>query len=404
MLTVKLAVRNLLRQKRRTIYTGLSMLVGFVMACVFIGWADGTYNHIIDQFTRSRLGHIQIHQQDYLDKPSLYKTVGDPLEVGRKAAGHEGVESWAPRIFSAGLVSVEEKSAGAEIIGIDPEREEETTSFSRKVTAGSYFTKERGQVLIGKELADILNAEPGDELAVFTQAADGSIAENAFTITGFVDTGSPRLNRSAMYMTFAQAQEFLVLYNQAHEIAVTAEDLRAVPRLTEEINSSLGGGELVAEPWQEFASDFYRAMQADKNGMYIMLLVVILVVAITILNTILMSVLERQKEYGVMKAVGTRPGQIVKMVLAETAVLALICIAVGSLLGWGLNAYLGQHGLHLGSPIEWGGVQLEYMKGEVNARSFYLPTLTVLITSLIVCLPPALRAARTEPAKTMRQF
>jgi ABC-type lipoprotein release transport system permease subunit len=404
MLTVKLALRNLLRQKRRTLFTGLSMLVGFVLACVFIGWADGTYNHIIDQFTRNRLGHIQVHNRGYLDKPSLYKTIGEPEKVGSRIAEREAVESWTPRIFSAGLASVGEKSAGAEIIGIDPEREEATTSFSNKVTAGSYFSGDSGEVLIGKELANILKAEVGDEIAVFTQAADGSIAENAFDIVGFVDTGSPQLNRSAFYLPFSAAQEFLVLYNQAHEIAVTVEDLRQVPAVTEAVREELEGSELAVEPWQEFASDFYRAMQADKNGMYIMLLVVILVVAITILNTILMAVLERQKEYGVMKAVGTRPGQIVKMVVAETAILAVACIVLGSLLGWGLNAYLGQHGVSLGSPIEWGGVQLEYMKGEVNARSFYLPALTVLFTSLIVCLPPALRAARTEPAKTMRQF
>ena len=403
MLTIKLALRNLLRQKRRTLFTGLSMLVGFVLASFFIGWADGTYNHIIDQFTRNRLGHIQVHRQGYLEKSSLYKTVGDPMEVGSRIGQEQQVESWTPRIFSAGLVSVGEKSAGAEIIGIHPQKENATTSFSAKVTAGSYLSGGR-EVLIGKELADILKAEVGDEIALFTQAADGSIAENAFQIVGLVDTGSPQLNRSAFYMPFSTAQQFLVLYNQAHEIAVTVNDLRQVPEVTAALDSLLSGGELSAAPWQEFASDFYRAMQADKNGMYISLLVVIIVVAITILNTILMAVMERRKEYGVMKAVGTRPAQIVKMVLAETGILAAACIVAGSLIAWGLNSYFGEYGISLGSPIEWGGVQMQYMKGEVNARSFYLPALTVLITSLLVCLPPALRAARTEPAKTMRQF
>ncbi len=401
MATIKLALRNLLRQKRRTLFTGLSMLVGFVLASFFIGWADGTYNHIIDQFTRNRLGHIQVHHQGYLEKSSLYTTIGSPLEVGEEIAQEEQVASWTPRIFSAGLVSVGKKSAGAEIIGIHPEKEQATTSFASKVTAGAYIS-EPGEVLIGKELADILKAEVGEEIAIFTQAADGSIAEQAFEIAGFVDTGSPQLNRSAFYMPFSTAQQFLVLYNQAHEIAVTVNDLRQVPEVTAALERRLSDGELSVAPWQEFASEFYRAMQADKNGMYISLLVVIIVVAITILNTILMSVMERRKEYGMMKAVGTRPGQIVGMVLTETFLLAAMCIVVGSLIGWGLNSYLGEYGIRLGSPLEWGGVQMEYMKGEVNARSFYLPALTVLLTSLLVCLPPALKAARTEPAKTMR--
>lgn len=403
MLTVKLALRNLMRQKRRTVFTGLSMLVGFVLAGFFIGWADGTYNHMIDKFTRNRLGHIQVHQEGYLDRPSLYKTIGSPDEVGSRIDKYEHVESWAPRIYSAGLVSITEKSAGAEIIGVAPQREDATTDFSKKIIEGRYY-ENSGEVLIGKELAKILKGGVGDEIAIFSQAADGSIAEDLYKVVGLLDMGDPRLNRSGLYMQISDARELLVLYNQAHEIAVTLHDLRQVASIHQALQSEFADTELSVAPWQEFAGEFYRAMQADKNGMYISLIVVILVVAITILNTILMSVMERQKEYGVLKAIGTRPGSIVKMVVAETSMLALLSIVVGSILTFFLNLYMAEHGLHLGSPINWGGVQLEYMKGEVNFRSFFLPAVTVVVTSLTVCLFPAIKAARTEPAKTMRVF
>ncbi|MFW6274910.1 MAG: ABC transporter permease [Spirochaetota bacterium] len=403
MLTVKLAFRNLLRQKRRTVFTGLSMLVGFVLAGFFIGWADGTYNHMIDKFTRNRLGHIQLHREGYLDKPSLYKTIGSPEEIGSRIDSYDQVESWAPRIYSAGLVSITEKSAGAEIIAVDPQREDRTTAFSNKIVAGRYF-EEPGEVLIGKELAKILEGEVGEEIAIFSQAADGSIAENLYTVVGLLDMGDPRLNRSGFYMQLSDARELLVLYNQAHELALTLHDLRQVERVTAALRTEFSDTDLSVAPWQEFAEEFYRAMQADKNGMYISLVVVILVVAITILNTILMSVMERQKEYGVLKAIGTRPVNIVKMVLAETGILALFSIVLGAVITFFLNSYMAEQGLHLGSPINWGGIQLEYMKGEVNLRSFLLPSITVIVTSLAVCLFPAIKAARTEPAKTMRVF
>lgn len=425
MLTLKITLRNLLRQKRRTVYTGLSMFVGFVLAGFFIGWADGTYNHMIDKFTRTRLGHIQLHAEGYLDKPTLYKTMGNPEKLGGRIDEVEGTESWAPRIYSAGLVSITEKSAGAQIIGIDPVREERTTSFSNKIVAGRYFSgvdgsaadgdstaagsSTAGEVIIGKELAKILKGGVGDEIAVFTQAADGSIAENLYTVVGLVDTGDPGLNRSAFYMRLSDARELLVLYNQAHEIAITVTDLRRVEPVTAALREQLegeeiGGTKLDVAPWQEFAEEFYRAMQADKNGMYISLFVVILVVAITILNTILMSVMERQKEYGVLRAVGTRPGSIIRMVVAETSLLAAAAIVLGSIITFLLNSYMAEYGIQLGSPINWGGVQMQYMKGEVNLRSFLLPAFTVLATSLIVCLFPAIKAAHTEPAKTMRAF
>jgi ABC-type antimicrobial peptide transport system permease subunit len=132
--------------------------------------------------------------------------------------------------------------------------------------------------------------------------------------------------------------------------------------------------------------------------------VVIIVVAITVLNTILMSVLERQKEYGVLRAVGTRPGQIVAMVLSETSILTLAAIVLGSILGLLVNLYFSNHGIVLSNPISWGSVEVNVMQGEVNARSFYLPAVTVGLTSMLVCLFPAIHAARTEPAQTMRAF
>jgi putative ABC transport system permease protein len=404
MLNLRLAVRNLLRQGKRTLFTGLSMLVGFVMASFFIGWADGTYNHISDGFTRNRLGHIQIHRQGYLDDPTLYKTIENPAKIAGELETADHIESWTPRIYAAGLASVGEKSAGARIIGIDPEREDRTTSLAAKLIEGRYFSSSPNQAVIGQTLATILDAAIGDELIIVSQAADGSIANDMYEIIARIDTGDPVLNRSAVYISLAEAQALFVLDQRVHEIAVTVDNLNHVQKVTADLQQRLAGGDLEVDPWQVFASEFYKAMQADKNGMYLSLLVVVIVVAITILNTVLMSVLERQKEYGVLRAIGTRPARIVGMVITETSLLAAASIVLGSILGFLLNWYFSRHGIALANPIEWGSMQFRYMKGEINARSFYLPSLTVIVTSLLVCLPPALRAARTEPAVTMRMF
>ncbi len=411
MLTVRIALRNLLRQRRRSLLTGLSMLVGFVLACFSIGWADGTYNHIIDTFTRSRLGHVQVHAEGYLEKESLYNTIDDPQLIFDQLASMEEVDSWAPRVFSAGLVSITEKSAGAEVIGIDPVAEDRTTAFSQRIVEGRYFHSDastsngRGEVILGKDLARILEGGVGDEIVIVSQAADGSIANDLYRVIGLADTGDPGLNRSAFYVPLSEAQRLFVLPGSVHEVAITLDNLNDVDSVAAQLKERLAtSGDLEVAPWQVFARDFYRAMQADKNGLYLSLVVVIIVVAITVLNTILMSVLERQKEYGVLKAVGTRPGQIVGMVLSETAILTVVAVILGSAIGFVINTYFSRHGIVLSNPIEWGSVQVEVMKGEINARSFYLPTVTVALTSLLVCLFPAIHAARTEPATTMRAF
>ncbi len=403
MMILKIAFRNIFRQKRRTVLTALSMFGGFVLAAFFIGWADGTYNNIIDTFTRYSLGHIQVHEKNYLDRPAIYKTINNPAEIGKILDQTEDVTSWTPRLFSAGLVSVRDKSAGTRIIGIDPVKERQTTKFDEKIIEGRMLADKRAaETVLGKGLAKILKAGIGDEVVVLSQGADGSIANEMYTVVGIIDSGDEIGDRAAFYLHIEDAQELLVLGNRIHEIAVTVDSLNDVDRVTSVLQGKIDNPALAVEPWQVFARSFYVAMKADKEGMWIMLVIIILVVAIGVLNTVLMSVLERRREYGVLKAVGTKPGQIIQMVLAEVNILSIVCIILGAAVGLVLNYILSQHGLTLPEPVTYGGMQFQTMQAEINARSFYIPAITIFFVASLVSLLPALKAAHTDPARSMR--
>ena len=403
MLIFKMAFRNIFRQRRRTTLTGLSMLVGFVLAVIFIGWGDGTYNNIIDEFTRNRLGHIQVHEKTYLDRPSLYKTIQESDELFSILDSTRGIESWAPRLFSAGLASVGEKTAGVRIIGIDPAREDRTTQFNEKILQGRDFSRiPSKEAIIGKGLAQILNAELGDEIVIISQAADGSIANDLYTIIGISSSGDDLSDRTSFYLHIREAQELLVLDGRIHEISLTVNKLNQVRKTNNLLASEIKDPDLSVAPWQVFAKAFYDAMQADKAGSYVMLIIIVFIVAVGVLNTVLMSVLERQREYGVMKAIGTKPKQIIKVVVLEVTILALICIILGSGLGYGANTLLSKYGLKFGEGFTYGGMKFETMKAEINLRSFLIPAITVILCAALISLLPAIKAARTEPAKTMR--
>lgn len=405
MMMLKMAFRNIFRHKRRTVLTGLSMFGGFVMAAIFIGWADGTYSNIIDGFTRNNFGHIQIHAENYLDRPSLYKTIDDLSVVKEAVSGLEHMDSWAPRVYSSGLGSLEDKSSGIQITGIDPVRENETIHFNRKIIQGEGFSPQpEKKVLLGKGLAEVLNAESGSEVVVISQAADGSIANDLYQVTGILDLGDEASNRTAFYLHIQDAQELFVLGDRVHEVAVTVDDLDHVRPASRLLEKRLEGTGLDPAPWQEFARSFYVAMKADMEGMWIMLVVIVLVVAIGVLNTVLMSVLERRREYGVLKAVGTKSSQIVKLVLAEVNILALLSIILGIGVGLLANWILSHQGISLSQPVSWGGMEIQSMKAEINLRSFVIPAVTVLLSATVVSIIPALKAARTEPAQIMRMY
>lgn len=398
-----MAFRNIFRQRRRTILTGLSMMGGFVLCVIFIGWSDGAYNNIIDTFTRNRLGHIQIHEKTFLDRPSLYKTINDVSKISETLANTKGVQSWTPRLYSAGLASVGEKSAGVQIIGIDPEKETETTHFDNKIIEGRNFSSAPShEVILGKGLTEILKARVNDEIVIISQAADGSIANDLYSIIGISSSGDDISDRMSFYLHLRDAQELLVLEGRVHEIAVTVKKLGDVGKINDLLSKKINDPELSVATWQVFAKAFYEAMKADQEGMWIMLVIIVIIVAVGVLNTVLMSVLERRREYGVLKAVGTKPHQIIRLVLLEVTILAIFCIIIGIGLGYAANSFLSTHGIHLGQAFTYGGMKFEAMYAEVNTRSFTIPAVTVILCAIFVSLFPAIKAAKTEPAKTMR--
>lgn len=400
---LKIAFRNTFRQKRRTILTALAMVVGFTLLSLTIGLSDGAYGNIIAMFTRNRIGHIQVHRDGYLDKPSIYKTIDNVSAVGEAIQSTAGVEAWTPRVYGAGLGSVGEKSTGVQIIGVDVVREIQATRFDNKVIEGNTLAAIAShEAVIGKGLAKILSAKIGSEIVIFSQGADGSIANDLYKIVGIAESGDDITDRVACYLHIEDAQELFVLDGRVHEIVVIVANINRVAKVTSAIEANLNNATLDVAPWQEVAKSFYRAMRADQQGDAITRLVIMLIVAIGVLNTVLMSVLERTREYGVLKAVGTKPGQIFWLVVCEVVIIALGSICVGALLGILVNYVLSIYGITYPEEITFGGMKLKTLYAVVNVRCLVIPAITVMLSAAIVSLFPAIKAARIMPAKAMR--
>ena len=404
----RLALRNVLRQKRRTLFTMLTMFGGFVLSSVSIGWQYGAYYDVIDMFTGSRTGHIQVHAEGYLDDPTLYRTIDAVDLVIESIERVRGVEASTERVYSAALVQVDEQSSGSMIIGFDPARESSATGFGNQIIEGRMMAAEpSGEMVIGDGLAVVLEAGVGDRLVLLSQASNGSIANEAYEIVGISDSGDPQTDRASCYMHIDDARQLFLLEGRAHEIAVISSSLSDVGSTTERVREALEGmtspaQSLDVEPWQEFAREFYEAMQADVRGMWIMLGVIMIVVGVGVLNTVLMSVLERRREYGVLRAIGTRPFLIVGLVLSETAIMAAMSIAIALPVSMLTLHILGEVGLRMPVAVEYGGVQFTHMRAMITPASLWVPAVTVFATAVLVGLAPALKAARTRPAVSMR--
>ncbi len=401
-MVLKIAFRNIFRQKRRTLLTSLTMFGGFVLCSFSIAFMDGSYNNVINMFTRNQLGHIQIHHSEYRGRPALYRTITAYETVGGVLEDIDRVHAWTPRIYAAGLASVKHKTSGVRIIGIDPVRENAATRFDKKITEGSGFSAGPAyEALLGKGLANRLGADVGGDIVIVSQGADGSIANERYRIKGIIDSGNETDDKTALYLHLADAQELFVLENQVHEIAIISGGIRGLFGLSTDITAALDRPDLVVEPWQEFARPFYNAMKADQKGNWISLVIITVLVAIGVLNTVLMTVLERTREYGLLRAVGTSPGQVFGLVIVEVAIMAVMSVAAGIAAGFALNYAFSIVGIPI-PPVEYGGVTFSKMFTEINTRSYVIPLLSVVLSATVVSVFPALKAARTRPAVAMR--
>ncbi len=404
MMLARMAYRNVFRHRRRSLLTGLMMAGGCTLFAIFIGIISGSYGNIITLFTDDHTGHIQVHANGYLDKPSIYKQIKDPYTLGKQILGVKHVSAFAPRTHVPALAFAETKTTGLTVTGIDASLEPEVSKIKGRVKEGSFLSLEpSNEVLISDRIARVLKVDVGGELALISQAADGSIANGLFRVKGIISSDGSRYHAARLYMHIQSADQFFALDNGVHEIAVKLTGHEKARETASKIQTMIGDS-FESDPWQVVESEFFRAMQADVKSNYITIIVFTIIIALGVLNTVLMVILERTREFGVMKAVGTRPTDIMKLIVIETLMLALMSIVVGNIGGVIANWILSVHGITIPTPVEYGGVLFEKITSEITFKSIWFPSLVIFVSSLVVSLPPAMRAARISPTRAMRDI
>ena len=410
MLIFKLAFRNILRNSRRSLLTLLSMGGGFFLLCLTLSTSEGSYSNIINIFTQDHTGHVQIHQEDYLERPSLYKTISNIDALMAQLEGNSDVISVAPRIYGPSLAYGKKKTFPAQVVGIDALREANTTRLKSKIKQGQYLTNQMTedgyfQAMLGYSLANNLGLNIGDELVLISQGIDGSIANDIFIVTAIIGDANS-FEKMNVYISLTAMQQFLSMEtgenSQVHEIVITLKHQSLARSFAKKIQQKLLNASLTVEPWQVVESSFYNSMQADKKGGYVSMGIIIFIVSIGVLNTILMGTLERTREFGVLKAIGTRPASIFSLIIIESFMLALISCLLGLLLSLPLCFWLASSGIPMPEPIDMGGIVFDTLLGEVSWYVILLPSFVVITSTLLVSFIPAIRAANILPIKALQ--
>lgn len=409
---MKMAWRNIWRNPRRTLLTVLAITFACVLLIFMLSFQFGSYATMINSSVRIRTGHLQIQARDYRKNRKIQSVVPDPWAVARVLERIPAVKAYTFRANAFALVSSADRTYGVMITGIDPDREARISTLARTVRQGRYLSDRpvgngMAGALIGRLLARNLKVKVGDELTVLGQGRDGSVAATVLKVQGIFASGQDAMDRSTIQMPLKAFQSVFSMEGAVHEVVVMAQNLADVPSLKADIARRLSGipgdTHLVVLDWMQLMPGLQQAIHMDLISGAVFYLILIMVVAFSILNTFLMSILERTHEFGIMMAMGAKPGRLTRLVLTESVGMTLVGILAGMVTGCLLTGYFMAHGLDLGASSE--------ILRQFGIPSLFYPRLTplsatagpaaVFVITLLAALYPALRIRRLQPVEAI---
>ena len=402
---LKLAWRNLLRNKRRSFIAGTAIGVGLACLIYVDALVIGMERNMVDSATSTFLGQGQIQRVGFRTTHQADLTIHRLPWVIENLSREKAVWHFSPRALSYGMISSPANFGSIELVGFDPAREKDVSEIDDVIIKGSFFAGDNPRdIVIGNKLAELLQVETGDRLVVtVAQASAGTLSQELFRVSGIYRFGITEMDRGMAFVRLEKAQDMLGIGRNAHQIALvfTNSKMAADPDLPFWEKYSRFGNE--AAGWPVVLPQVQAAFELSRFSTYLMGLILFAIVALGIVNTLFMSLHERLFEFGVLRAVGTRPASIAQLIVCEAGALAFISIVMGSILGLIATGITAQTGLNY-TGIEYVGVTFRKLIYPVlQVRQFVEYPLWVFLFTLLVGLYPASYAARMLPTTAMRR-
>jgi putative ABC transport system permease protein len=409
----KIAFRNLLRYKRRTLLTGLLITLGIVLVILFSGLSGSFKAMMIGQITDSNLAQMQIHKKGYV---SSIDTMPLNLTLDAKRYGKieqllsefASIKAWAPRIKLNAMLSNFTDTTNIRLNAILPEKE---IQVCPDVASRMTFDKERdkavlisqGEVIIPERLAKGMNLKIGDPVVLVANNRDGSVNGLNFKIAGIIESVLGPQGKEG-YMHIKDAEALLRMDTpEVIEVAIRVHDFNRLEKIHTAVSSKLAGfinkkgmPEFEIHTWEKLSPFSNIAKMIDFMTLT-MKIIMIAIVLISILNVMMMSVYERVREIGTMSAIGTSPGRIMGLFLAEGFLMGFFSTIAGNIMGlsgvYALNMYkisfaFGQQENILLSPT----IDIIELLGVSGI---------VLLVSVFASFQPAYKASRMEPVDAL---
>jgi len=402
---LKIAWRNVWRQRRRTFLIATAMGVIMSLLVLFDGVIVGFEQSIYGNAIQLLGGNIQVHAPGFNeatgDNPLL--PLADPDGVVRAAESHPDTVAAAKRIITGGLVTNREGAFAVSIVGVETDKESRISPVAENISAGRYLNPDDGDmIVIGQGLAAAMDITVGDRITMAGGALHDQTRQRTMTVVGIYDVGVPSVEKSTIYLSLAEAQTLFGLDGQVTEVVISLKQIGQESPVVAQINEQMPGYEV--DTWVNSMPELKQTMDMKTSVMDAFGVIMLAVAAIGILNLLTMAVFERTREIGIVGALGLKPREITLMFLLEGILIGVIGAVLGTILGLVFTGLLGTVGIdytQFADLTEYTALITGKIYPELVPLKVLNHAITLAVIAALAALYPAREAARREPAEAL---
>ena len=401
---LKLAWRNLWRNRRRTIIAISSIVFSVLLASWMRSMQEGSYDSMIENSVKFYSGYLQVQDTAYWDERTLDNSFEAKPELIQEIQQIKDVTLVSNRVESFALAANHLKSKPAMVMGIEPEAENKITNISKKIKQGVFLKKGDKGAVLGKGLAEYLNLNIGDTLVMISQGYHGISASGLFEVKGIMSHPITEFDKRLVYLDIESARNFYSAESLSTSLVIMTDNHNNVNHIQHKINQVLSPDKKVMT-WNEMQPDIEQLIESDRGSGIIMLGILYMVIAFGMFSVVLMMVKERSREFGVVHAVGMQKIKLSVIVFFETILIGFIGCSIGLIINYFFCLYFFYNPIPLtgemASATEQYGME-PYMYFSMKSSLFYSQMILVFIISVFISIFPMYNISRLKITKAMR--
>lgn len=404
-LLLKLAWRNLWRNKRRTLITMASVFFAVVLATLMMSIKEGMYGNMTKSMVASYTGFVQIHAAGYWENKSLDDSFEFTDSLKTVLNSDKEITGYVQRIESFALSATRSSTKGAMVVGTDPVAEKEMTQLHERVIKGQYLEPDDQSILVGAGLAQYHKVGVGDTLVLLGQGYHGSSAAGKYPIKGIVKFGSPELSKQLVMLPIKEAKILFDTEGTISNLILLIDDADEAVSLSKKLKPALGE-QYEVMPWPELVPELVEMIEADRAEGYVFMFILYMVISFGIFGTVLMMMAERKHEFGVLIAVGMKRSKLAIVLLFEVVTISVLGALTGILGAIPVTAYFYFSPIQIGGD-EAGQMMEEYgiepvIQASIDPGIFIQQASVVAIVSCLIAIYPFIKVLNMSAIKAMR--